>query len=783
MMSGSTPRSIEPSAVLLHMSEAGEPGIYVLGCYEGRITIASQQARAFNLAWALVKTGALEDGKRVAVVGGGVAGMSVAAGIAGCGASVVLFERHPQLLHLLHGGHTRFLHPNIYDWPKSGWGKPDTSFPYLNWECGTADQVAKKLLQQWDELARDFQIEVVKPVEVFLGGWSARRRQLTISRSRYHGGGTPADTSSLRKWCNTSHEFDTVILAVGFGREKVMPSQPERSYWRDDALHQPELNGTGERTSYLVSGNGDGGLIDLLRLRLREFRHEDLAAELEASAGTDDLPALVEELTRIEDLALAERSRNGDPDPIVNSSYKRLVSNEMSEAVRRAVDKVDEALCAKLRSDTTVTFNFVRSPLAVDSSILNRFVVSRLLDRDEHLAVVPGRVHSVVGAEPALRVDFEQEGGALQRTFNRVVLRHGAASAMEAHYPGIHGRVSPAIRARNTLDASRLRAWKESDFKPCPSASAISTSTDTGPAPTPLAQATAEAGAVQTGITQSSGDTRPGSGVPEAPGLSSSPTAARDSAFEDQVQGHGPRKISDEARTLFKRIMTNENVPGLQSKLLVLTEDDQASILLALARHAREVESSLPRLNAVFKALPSLSLPELNKEIDALVRHGSFSPSLDTKVKLLRVTPALLARATAPTLALFFDEILELGDSSVFQIANTVVPALVEAQTAIPAELRGRYVRGLLRQAESDARLARPAAQRTLRDLPPEIAADFFTSSDKTTILLRWSTLKELVQGPWSKWSEADRKYFQDVADLSYDDFRMKYAPGSGEDF
>jgi NADPH-dependent 2,4-dienoyl-CoA reductase/sulfur reductase-like enzyme len=103
--------------VLLHMSVATEPRLYVLGSYETRVTIYSQQIRAFNLAYALASVGQLGANSRVAVVGGGVAGVTFAAAASRMGGTVVLFERRSQILHLLRGCHTRHLHPNVYDWP------------------------------------------------------------------------------------------------------------------------------------------------------------------------------------------------------------------------------------------------------------------------------------------------------------------------------------------------------------------------------------------------------------------------------------------------------------------------------------------------------------------------------------------------------------------------------------------------------------------------------------------------------------------------------------------
>jgi hypothetical protein len=66
---------------------------------------------------------------------------------------------------------------------------------------------------------------------------------------------------------------DVLILAVGFGVELEEDSQS--SYWADDSIDGSFLtNRNGQK--WLVSGCGDGGLTDLIRLCIRRFRHEKI---------------------------------------------------------------------------------------------------------------------------------------------------------------------------------------------------------------------------------------------------------------------------------------------------------------------------------------------------------------------------------------------------------------------------------------------------------------------------------------------------------------------------
>jgi hypothetical protein len=59
--------------VLERMRVEGMPRACVLGCHAQRVTVLSQQFRAFNLVWVLFDQGRLKGGDRVGVVGGGSA--------------------------------------------------------------------------------------------------------------------------------------------------------------------------------------------------------------------------------------------------------------------------------------------------------------------------------------------------------------------------------------------------------------------------------------------------------------------------------------------------------------------------------------------------------------------------------------------------------------------------------------------------------------------------------------------------------------------------------------
>jgi hypothetical protein len=58
----------------------------------------------------------------------------------------------------------------------------------------------------------------------------------------------------------------------------MLPGYRMESYWRNEQLGQPPLDGVQRR--YLISGYGDGALVDLCRLTIERFRQDTIVYEL-----------------------------------------------------------------------------------------------------------------------------------------------------------------------------------------------------------------------------------------------------------------------------------------------------------------------------------------------------------------------------------------------------------------------------------------------------------------------------------------------------------------------
>lgn len=245
--------------------------LFLVGSLERGVTVYGQQVRAHNLMWALreLDTDAGRGVATIAIVGGGIAGLTAAA----CAlklfpdAKVTVFERNMDLCALQQGCDTRWLHPRIYDWPRYGSRAPSASLPVLNWVEGRASDVADTILRGFGRYVEEDRGRNRPRLWINLGV-EHLRISATSRLIEWMGREGRPDGQFVRAGISVGarESFDRIILAAGFGNDAVSLTP---SYWRNERLAQPHL--AGHVDSYVVSGYGDGGLIDLCRLTIERF--------------------------------------------------------------------------------------------------------------------------------------------------------------------------------------------------------------------------------------------------------------------------------------------------------------------------------------------------------------------------------------------------------------------------------------------------------------------------------------------------------------------------------
>ncbi len=254
-------------------------GISVLGCLQSGVTVYNQQVRAHNLLWSIKQI--VDDGgaepNSIAIVGGGIGGLTAAA----CALAlfskieISLFEKQWELCPLQLGSDNRWLHPRIYDWPDPGSRAPSASLPLLNWTEGRASDVARQIISGFAQstAATSGTLSMHLGVRHLKINSASRMIEWMGNRAVLDGG-----FLKFEEPAGNSKKFDRIILATGFGLECTSEISEAGSYWQNERLGQPAFDG--QRQTYLISGYGDGALVDLCRLVISRFRQDSIVYEL-----------------------------------------------------------------------------------------------------------------------------------------------------------------------------------------------------------------------------------------------------------------------------------------------------------------------------------------------------------------------------------------------------------------------------------------------------------------------------------------------------------------------
>ncbi|RWP18494.1 MAG: hypothetical protein EOR01_22975 [Mesorhizobium sp.] len=428
--------------------------VFVLGSLSKGVTVYQQQVRALNLAWALQELNV--QGRRaltnVAVIGGGAAGLTFAAAISSfTGVHVTLFEQRWDLCPLQQGSDTRWLHPFIYNWPAAGSRRPSASLPVLNWNAGKASDVAAKMLDTFGDRCTENEGSGGLVPKVFLGlghlRVDAHRGEvewlgLAANRAgRHFRAGEPA---------GNRQSYDTIVVAAGFGLEAGQLTQgavASASYWRNDTLGQPVL--TGARPVFVVSGHGDGGLVDLCRLTIERFRQDTILAELLLG----DLDDVEKEL----------RTLIGPAGGRLPGNVKKMLDNA-PKSLARHLETATERLRSRLRKDVRAVLHVKPEEgedWSVDrlfenkSSFLNRFLLYLLYDAGAFAITLEPIAH------------FAKRQGIPK---SHIVQRHGTGSY--AHILSLfsdHTKVEARLTTlKKNDDQSSEELWLPGFFSPDP---------------------------------------------------------------------------------------------------------------------------------------------------------------------------------------------------------------------------------------------------------------------------------------------------------------------------
>jgi len=368
--------------------------LYFLGAPERRITFYSQQVRALRFAHALAEADGLEPNERIGIVGAGAAGLTAAIAFALLGQRVTLYDKAGSAISL-QSNSPRLLHPHIYEWPKLGSLSNQAILPFLDWTASDG-----------------------KSVEAWLrAAFNAYRPRL--HELHFKDGHTLASIAAEGDGWRLEFEdqdpasHDRVILAMGFGPEKPCGLAAPVDYWKHRSTGDAAAEAV-KGTTYFVSGNGDGGLTDLLNLTIDGFEHASFTSWFLGRFRGDKLREVANNI--FTGTALKE-----DLEPKLQEHLKPLLHQ------RGVIDD----LKAKLREDRVVTCN-ASGPLfeSGKAAQLNQVMAFALLEAskvaERPIARSSGYVDDVIAEGTRfVAVGPAMEGAPLIAAFDHIILRHG----------------------------------------------------------------------------------------------------------------------------------------------------------------------------------------------------------------------------------------------------------------------------------------------------------------------------------------------------------------------
>ncbi|MFB9843906.1 NAD(P)-binding protein [Mucilaginibacter ginsenosidivorans] len=292
---------------------------FIIGIFESGITFYKQQIRALNIFDALKKTGKIPSDKNftIAIIGGGIAGLTFAAAALKSKNKVYLFEEGSQTLNIQAGCTNRDIHPYLYDWPAENATQTRTNLPVLNWHHDTAANVVKSVKKEFQAIL--LKARKVNP-DCYEEHCNAKEIKIIERASGKHFE-IVGKTESRYAVQNIDLYADLVIYAIGYGIEKgVTAKNKSESYWRDTSIKQDDLS----KTNYLISGTGDGALIDLFTILIRDFSYDSFLNILHSKAAGKKL---LKHLVEIRRKRLTGKNLNDD---FYQTEFSAINPNEYS---------------------------------------------------------------------------------------------------------------------------------------------------------------------------------------------------------------------------------------------------------------------------------------------------------------------------------------------------------------------------------------------------------------------------------------------------------------------
>lgn len=244
----------------------------LFSCYGPRhpsIAIIHQQCRILNLIFALQEEGILRDDSRIGIIGGSFTAL-MAAGVISIStdAHCTLMFEGKELLPKLRADVDIYLSPSLNNAPFGYHNAPfgyqfnpkyaNVAQPVFDWHGGTLDVVLEQWLQEYELLSQKGQIGEISNFKV-------ERRQISITH-------TEDEQLTVINEEGKSFNYDILLDASGFEDNAPKFCKETGTYWTGSGLNSADVSSA----NVLVSGNGDSGILEGLRVSVEDFKHQEL---------------------------------------------------------------------------------------------------------------------------------------------------------------------------------------------------------------------------------------------------------------------------------------------------------------------------------------------------------------------------------------------------------------------------------------------------------------------------------------------------------------------------
>ena len=210
--------------------------------------------------------------------------------------------------------------------------------------------------------------------------------------------------------------YDVVVIAAGYGIERP-PRSRTASYWRNDDLAQPVLDAENKRR-YLVSGTGDGGLIEVLRLTIQDFQHQRFIQEV-----------MYDKWLFLQARNLKKKLDKSKVPEEVSLVWKSFISGKHKSLK-------EPSFLSLQRNDTRVYLNATKAyPSRTRAQMLHRLCVALLIRRGL-VKYVEGKLISVYSDGSGEKVALIRgPRGDMHLQVNEVIERHDSEPTLDKLFP------------------------------------------------------------------------------------------------------------------------------------------------------------------------------------------------------------------------------------------------------------------------------------------------------------------------------------------------------------